>query len=463
MDGRPNELFLLDAEQAVKEIAQFGSGQADIQSQRITSTVEYLETVLQSLGLHQHAVFCLRYAKAFPILDDGQSRRLARDFVNLAQAQFEAIRGGNDAPDDQDALMRLLAKLPDQRVPEQSAESLASGRLFEDAARAIAAVDELAHRIQAGLESPQVAAKVAATFGFSNPSPSKSVNDVLNADEASTYSDPFPKQAIDSQAQGKDETELNLAAGLHQATDDSSQHEGVSYEGPRIDQAFRRALRLTESGPWLTGVGALLESIDDLDHLPLSVLKSHEFSWANGASIRLQADLALAFAQEIRQQRLAGMGDAILVAHTLILAIQLEKPVSTEPFARLAANFGGRLESDLANLRLRFVIPASGRLLRIVPLLVGGQWIAASWAQFLSADEDKNANPLNLRQHAQDLRKLSLVVCLTIGDESDRLIATEMGQITVGVRFDLPNNLRRRERYRGLVLSPAGLIYPVYG
>jgi hypothetical protein len=264
-------------------------------------------------------------------------------------------------------------------------------------------------------------------------------------------------------------TEADMAEpeeGLEKVEDALQAHRVPQIEvfsSAKIDQAFRRALKLTESGPWLTGVGALLEAIDDLDHLPLSLLQSASFSLAAGASIRLQAELTAALAHEFKQSRLSGMGDAILVAHTLILAIHLDAHVPIEPLAKLAGAYGGRLEVDADKLRLRFVLPASARLLRVVPFEVAGRWIAVPWAQFLSADEEKAANPLNLREHARDQSERRLDVRLSIGDESDRLSATEIGPIVVGLRFDMPRNLRRRERYRGLVLAPDGRLFPVYG
>ena len=121
------------------------------------------------------------------------------------------------------------------------------------------------------------------------------------------------------------------------------------------------------------------------------------------------------------------------------------------------------MEVDASKLRLRLVIPASARLLRVVPFEVAGRWIAVPWAQLINADEEKGSNPLNLRQHERDLAERRLDVRLSIGDESDRISATEMGQTMVGVRFDIPRNLRRRERYRGLVLVPDGRLFPVYG
>lgn len=464
MDSRHNELFVLDAEQAVKEIAQFGSGQTELQTRRVIATVDYLDSVLQSVGLTRHASFCREFAKAFPALDEGQGRRLARDFVALAQAQFEAIRAQDSLPDDQEALGRLLAKLPQPRGNEPAASVLPNGRFFQDAARAMAAVDELAHRIQAGLERSKLDDTVLLGGERSALSDASMQTVEESADVALGHS-PSTIEALEPLASDQPFSHELVAAESKRTLDcdDAAETSEALYSGAKIDQAFRRALKLTDSGPWLTGVGALLESVDDLDHLPLSLITTTHFTWAAGATIRVQAQLVLALAQAMRHQRLQGMGDAILVAHTLILAVQLESPVPSEPFAKLAGHFGGRLESDLEALRMRFVIPASARLLRIVPLVVEGRWVAVPWAQFLNAELEQAANPLNLRQHALDQSASRLSVRLCIGDEADRMISTEMGQVSVGVRFEIPQHLRRRERYRGIVLTPDGLHFPVYG
>ena len=498
MDDRPNELFLLDAEQAVKEIAQYGLGQVELQTQRVTSTIDYLDTVLQSLGLERHAEFCGRFAKVFPLLDEGQGRRITRDFVVLAHAQFEAIRAGDELPKHDEALARLSARLPQLQRSETATTLPQTGRFFQDAARAIAAVDELAHRIQAGLERPaehraEPEVRTSAPDAHvTDPDAHASFLDAQDSEPRTHVSDlddyaSEPKDILIPFEQGVSKASLNAEGDHHEAVhDDFPLGIGASadtnlaikedpephlqrrlqvevFSSAKIDQVFRRALKLTESGPWLTGVGALLEAVDDLDHLPLSLLQTPSFSLAAGASIRLQAELMASLADVFEQNRLTGMGDAILVAHTLILAIQLDAQVKLDSLAKLAGAHGGRLEVDASKLRLRLVIPASARLLRVVPFEVAGRWIAVPWAQLINADEEKGSNPLNLRQHERDLAERRLDVRLSIGDESDRISATEMGQTMVGVRFDIPRNLRRRERYRGLVLVPDGRLFPVYG
>jgi len=51
---------------------------------------------------------------------------------------------------------------------------------------------------------------------------------------------------------------------------------------------------------------------------------------------------------------------------------------------------------------------------------------------------------------------------LRIGDQLDRLRVVEASPAVVGVHFKLDDGLRRRERYRGLVLTPALQWIPSY-
>ena len=436
MDDRANELFLLDAEQAVREIAQYGSGQASWQAQRVGATFDYLFTVLQSLGSVEHAAFCEQFAKAFEVLEEGQARRLARDFVELARLQFDAIRANDELPDQREEISRLLAKLPNSAALSPSPSAALGPRLFENAARAIAAVDELAHQLQAGLHRPD---------------PEQTAISLSKDPDL-----PVPLQAPEIEAADRSESKaINDPTGFGPTS--------IEFSGIRIDQAFRRALKLTESGPWHTGVGALFEAIDDLDHLPLSALSTADLSWTGGASIRVQADLVIALAQLIRERQLVGQVDAMLVAHTLFLSFYLGSPLPKEPLAKLAGRFGGRVETDAVQGVVRLVIPASSRLLRVVTLSIEDQWVAVSWSQFLSADAEKPMYPLTLQNHPSDDEGRRFYVRLAFGDEADRLVVREVGPVVVGVRFDIPRQLRRRGRYRGLVMIPDGRLLPVYG
>jgi hypothetical protein len=81
----------------------------------------------------------------------------------------------------------------------------------------------------------------------------------------------------------------------------------------------------------------------------------------------------------------------------------------------------------------------------VVPLRLEEHWIAVSWAQYLGLD-------IATQREAQ----------LRLGEQTDRLRVVEAGAAVVGVRFDLDPAVRRRERYRGLVLTPASQWLPTY-
>ena len=54
-------------------------------------------------------------------------------------------------------------------------------------------------------------------------------------------------------------------------------------------------------------------------------------------------------------------------------------------------------------------------------------------------------------------------VKLSFGDVPDRMIADELGLVTVAVRFDLPDLLRKRDRFRGVVMLSSGQVLPLLG
>jgi hypothetical protein len=213
-----------------------------------------------------------------------------------------------------------------------------------------------------------------------------------------------------------------------------------------IDAAFRKALRLAHDGPWVQGMATLLESIDVLDHVDLRVALPPGLSLLGTNDVLVHAELARTLSQTLTQLQLSGVGDAMLVSQTLILAIQLDRLVPHERLAKQLAWLGGRIEIDTSLRRWRIVVPASARLLRITQLKVDGKWIAVPWAQFLGLE----GRPP--RQEAQ----------LCIGDESDRIRTEAMGLVSTGVRFELSKALRRRERYRGLVMLANAESLPVY-
>lgn len=212
-----------------------------------------------------------------------------------------------------------------------------------------------------------------------------------------------------------------------------------------VDAAFRSALRLADESAWARGLASLLESIDTLDHQPLAVAFPTQLTLLRGSELQCHSELVGALASALATLPCSGVAEASLAGTTLALVVELERAIAATPLARLVAHFHGRIEVDPGRQRWKILVPSSARLLRVVPLRLEEHWIAVSWAQFLGLD-------IATQREAQ----------LRIGEEPDRLRVVEAGPAVVGVRFDLDPALRRRERYRGLVLTPASQWLPTY-
>ncbi len=83
-----------------------------------------------------------------------------------------------------------------------------------------------------------------------------------------------------------------------------------------------------------------------------------------------------------------------------------------------------------------------------MPLKLHGNWVAASWAQYVDMQQDQNRR---------------IEVKLSFGDVPDRMIVDELGLVTVAARFDLPDLLRKRDRFRGVVMLSSGQVLPLLG
>ena len=213
-----------------------------------------------------------------------------------------------------------------------------------------------------------------------------------------------------------------------------------------IDAAFRKALRLAQEGPWAQGMTALLESIDVLDHVALRQVLPPQLHLLGSHQVLVQPRLAFMLGQELNQARVTGVGDAMLVSQTLILALQLDRLMPPDRMAKQLALHGGRVEVDTGLKRWRIVVPASARLLRVTQLLVEGSWLAVPWAQFLGVEGKAG------RQEAQ----------LCIGNEPDKIRIDALGLLSTGVHFELARAIRRRERYSGLVMLSNSDCLPIY-
>jgi hypothetical protein len=583
MHDRLDDLFILDAEQAARELLLYGEGRIDLPIEQLRGTTDYLAPLLQSCGLLRHADACLLFAVVFETAEEGQVRRLVREFSELSIHSLEALKAGVTISElgDDEGLERIISRML-QFSPNLSQSELSQSfsrfrqiespyadpdrELIANAFRAIEAVDSLAVMIAQE-------AKVHLTpFGDSHPSfefedqegvdpglsvsPDSDLTHSLGSDLAiGSYSDttfdtdtdtPFGPDSVESVTEASSETvnhSVNDARSVeHDESDDlgeslpdfshQSQHLLVPADSPHlaaddgnptvelstpadsssavlspavfpsalsiepvsssaissppvsssataeaqrgelvltsetegknvkskvgfarreissidVDGAFRKALRLANDGPWAQGMTTLLESIDVLDQVGLREALPLELQLLGNQEVFVQPKLAIMLGQELRHARVVGVGDAMLLSQTLILAIQLDRLVVFDRLAKQIAFFGGRIEVDTVLKRWRIVVPASSRLLRVAQLQVDGAQLAVPWAQFLGV-EGKST-----RQEAQ----------LCIGSEPDKIRIQALGLVSTGVRFELGMSLRRRERYRGLVMIASGDCLPVY-
>jgi hypothetical protein len=215
-----------------------------------------------------------------------------------------------------------------------------------------------------------------------------------------------------------------------------------------IDSVFAKALKLASHGTWPDGLSSLLESVDELDQVYFAEQLSPSFQLSGRSLAKANQHLARCVAAELLQTSQSPSIEITFVASTLLLSIFFEQPAKPDRMARLAAMFAGRLESSANNTHWRLVLPASSRLLRIMPLKLHGNWVAASWAQYVDMQQDQNRR---------------IEVKLSFGDVPDRMIVDELGLVTVAVRFDLPDLLRKRDRFRGVVMLSSGQVLPLLG
>jgi hypothetical protein len=492
MEDRLDDLFVLDAEQAARELLVYGEGRSDLPIDRLAGTADYLAPLLQSCGLLRLAEACQLFQVLFEVCDEAQIRRSVREFAELSLKALESLKAGTSSSElgTDEALERLIIRLqqfsPNANQTSHHPSAPSRFRQFDaphsdpdrelivNAFRAIEAVDSLAVLIAQeaqGQHAGQTVPVLEDPGIDDEPTEQGSDDQALARHEAS--SEPEAQAAGASQvAAASDEpgafevevpetpVEVPVEAQTQLATDPRPpmqvERAAVvpSYESaPRrevssihIDAAFRKALRLAHDGPWVQGMATLLESIDVLDHVDLRVALPPGLSLLGTNDVLVHAELARTLSQTLAQLQLSGVGDAMLVSQTLILAIQLDRLVPHERLANQLAWLGGRIEIDTSLRRWRIVVPASARLLRITQLKVDGKWVAVPWAQFLGLE----GRPP--RQEAQ----------LCIGDESDRIRTEAMGLVCTGVRFELSKALRRRERYRGLVMLANAECLPVY-
>lgn len=510
MDDRPDELFLIDVDQEAKELAQYGAGAAELSSERLTASLHYVSSLLVSLELHAHASFASSFARAARRMEEGDARRTARDFADSLRRRIEAIRTDNqDESTDLDLPESLWDRLPQtyragmagkhagDAIGDIPVRQVPSAAVFEDAAKALAAADEFAAllRTRASLQRD---VSTRADLGSSEGLSSAGLLDEISSTEGSQGGDVTGASALieghtgasalieghtgasaitegfaggsahDEAVSGANRLSDSVKGEIAPSEDIRVGFSGhgraiLSAEKPlsptmspaQVDECFRRAVRVAEGDleRWPTGMQALFDAIDELDRVRLQDAFPAQIQLLAGADARVSYSLAqsLVFALEeaCPNHELEGLAEAMVVSHTLILSLQLTEPLLTSVMARFAANFSGRIESSLADKRIRLILPASRRLLRIVPLRLGEDWFAVPWAQFIGMEDSAFGG--------------SRSVAVSLGNTPDRIRVDEVGLVSVGVWYELPKPLRHRDRYRGVALVSRGNPLPVFG
>jgi hypothetical protein len=486
MEDRLDDLFVLDAEQAARELLVYGEGRSDLPIDRLAGTAEYLAPLLQSCQLLRFAEACQLFQVLFEVGDEAQVRRSVREFAELSLQALESLKAGTPSSElgTYEDLERLINRLqqfsPNANQAPHHPSAPSRFRQFDfphpdpdrelivNAFRAIEAVDSLAVLIAQEAQGQHAGQTVPV---WEDPGiddePSEQGSDdrallghgasseheaqlAAASEEAEALEVEVPEPPVEvpviAPAQLAIDPRLPMQVGRAAVVPSYEYAPRREVSSIHIDAAFRKALRLAHDGPWVQGMATLLESIDVLDHVDLREALPPGLSLLGTNDVLVHSELARTLSQTLAQVQLSGVGDAMLVSQTLILAIQLDRLVPHERLANQLAWLGGRIEIDTSLRRWRIVVPASARLLRITQLKIDDKWIAVPWAQFLGLE----GRPP--RQEAQ----------LCIGDESDRIRTEAMGLVSTGVRFELSKGLRRRERYRGLVMLANAECLPVY-
>jgi len=219
--------------------------------------------------------------------------------------------------------------------------------------------------------------------------------------------------------------------------------------GRRIDRAFVSAVANVQSFNWQRGSRELLELIDCSDHEDIKIFMPERIRLSHGQGVHIDGWLGRNLEKGLDDSKVDGVARAVIMSNTLILNISFENLTSVHNLANMLSALGGRLEVDNRAKRIQIVVPSSRRLLRFLPVEVGGERIAISWSQYLP---EKNQG---FTQRSQ--------LKLLIGNELDALNVDTIGKDEVGVFYPVPNAIRKHERFRGLVLAAKARHFPVYG
>lgn len=536
-----DDLFLVDAEAACRDLISYGQSNDGMSIARVEGTVEYLLTLMPVVGLEPHIQWLRCFKAAISEFDDGASRRFARDLGEWLLLCLDQLKQGEALVDARDLNPELYDRLkarasasepflPKETDPGRvlaAAEMIGTLDFLDEAVQTIQAVDAFAGMILRPAndrrETDQLPAEVPQSEG-------EALKEELTVDRVVPEANPLPegfplqRESFDLNDQwdylGNSEGFFDQAAEAEPSVfepvecmpDDQDDHQ-LSVELPspidevnptnlptklvnaeldsraghtdqevaalplndnqdkvtaglgeeakrselaiarelwiRVDDAFRRTLKFLPDERWPEGAQALLEAIDVFDHVELSHVIPMAHELIGGKDILVDWDLALGLCDCFNSPSPSqGLIEARLVAHTLLLSVKGDDAVKPSAMAELCMARGGRFEMDSSNGHYRAVVPASKRLLRVAPALLRDEWIAISWSQMMSTDTASGVRAIELQ--------------LRLGNDMERLTVRELGTLQVGVFYPLDAELRKRDRFRGVVRLANGQIMPVY-
>lgn len=491
MDERNDDLFLIDAEQAAQEVLQYGLGQGEFSLERLTATTEYLTSLLWSIGSQAHGDVVEILTRHLNELDDVTARRTARDLANVVIEYVTALKSGNPLPDQMVALQQIRSRfieststketlgLQDATEGKVATDQNNKHRLNEDLLRnataALNAVDQLASLLGKSavqLSSPgtflesslATASNLPEVSGSRPPSISSSDDDVhvsslartgFGSDQESRqYDFANADEAIrEVQASARSvETERALHSDAFDPagtlSDFSVLFEVTSKRSLSVDASFRKALAFQGTEAWRQGFLGMLEAIDHIDRIEARYCVPSPIAIRSDPQVLLGSAIGKAvydFLGAIKSDVRAV--EFNLSGHILVNSIEIQRPPDMPHLGLRAQALGGRVELDQAAGNLKLTIPASVRLIRLVPAGTGQREFAFSWAQVIS--QVKQSEGFKIR--------------LLVGDHLETFDVDHVGAPEVAVRYELPRELWRRDQYKGIALTAQGRFIPIYG
>lgn len=477
MSELSKELFFLDIEAVVRELSSEEDLLVD-RRQPLIRSLEDLAGLLFSIGDDDYAAcateLCSKIATG---AEPGRLRRLLIEFYNLVSQNVAASRTGSESAELRIRLEALrariaeLGQLPIERLPNDD-ESYQPSKSKERLGPKLtpAEFDKLDSSTGSGPHEPLITSAFKA-LNQASDSVSKLVfstedqhieenftvsDTILSAQRVEPYSvhgesvvSSLPAELSSESSQPsaevlgvqRDYAYFGFKSGVRRKNDSQ-----LAYE---VDKVFAKALA-TVSGIYLSRpMYELLQTVDALSHQALRLFLPNDVLLDQGLHVNIDHELGLVLETGLLESGVSGVARATNAGSTLFLSISVERASSLHAFATSLSMLGGRLEMEKGTGKIQIVVSSSRRLLRYVPVFAGDQQLAISWAQYIP-------NPGSSGSASEQLK-------LLVGEESDVLNVRSVGKDDIGVFFPIPESIRQRDRFRGLVMTRSLSYLPVYG